>query len=110
MLDEAELSFVGVAEYVAKVKADDRTEILNAVGIAVNDAGLDHVFNGVAKNGSIENFGESRRPDLYGGVEHAPVERIARGLRPGGAGDVLLRVEGVAQIHRGPHDPPAKQY
>src|SRR5215468_10646444 len=91
MLDEAELSFVGVAEYVAKIKANDRVEILDTVGIAINHAWLDHVFDGVAKNRPIENLRQSRRPDFHAGVEHAPVERIADRLRTGGAGDVLLR-------------------
>ncbi len=92
------LDFVGIAQDVGRVEADDLRNIFHAIDVAVRDTRLDGVLDGVIGNLLLEDPRQCRRAHLERSIQRAPVDGAvdrrpnarARWVQP-------LRVVGVAQ-------------
>src|SRR5260370_34335964 len=72
-MHNAVLCFIGVAQDVAKIKADEGTEVLYSIGVPIGHDRFDRVLDLPPGQRAGKGFGQRRRANFPAGLESSPV-------------------------------------
>src|ERR1051326_4776579 len=75
-VQQPKFNFVGVAEDVTHVKADDPGKILNAVGVAIGQARLNRMLDPPSGDSLFENSAQPRWSEVKSGGNGAAVQQV----------------------------------